>query len=130
MTSPVFRPHRALTGAVIFLVSLVALALALFNATTASAVEPKTEVKSVPVELVFENKQEPGDPRHCAASVFFKWLDVPYTLSAVAHYTYKGKTERWPGRRPSTTITASSPTSTCRSAATGSRARRAGRTGR
>jgi hypothetical protein len=85
---------------VIALLSLVALALALSNATTATAVEPKTEVKSVPVELVFENKQDPGDPGHCAANVFFKWQDVPYTLSAIVHYTYKGEDRTVSGTPP------------------------------
>lgn len=95
-----FRPRSALTGAVIALVLLVVLALALSDAPAASAVEPKTEVKSVPVELVFENKQDPGDAGHCAATVFFKWLDVPYTLSAVVHYTYKSEERTESGTPP------------------------------
>lgn len=72
----------------------------LSNAPTASAVSPKTEVKSVPVELVFENKQDPGDPGHCAATVFFKWSDVPYTLSAIVHYTYKTEERTLSGTPP------------------------------
>jgi hypothetical protein len=89
MTSAVSRPRSALTVVVIAVVSLIALALALFNSTSATAVEPKTEVKTVPAEVVFEKANEPGDPGHCAAIVFIKWQDVPYTLSATAFYTYK-----------------------------------------
>jgi hypothetical protein len=95
MTSPVPRPRSALTVVVIAVVSLIALALALFNSTPAAAVEPKTELKTVPAEVVFEKANEPGDPGHCAAIVFIKWQDVPYTLSATAFYTYtiNAKTE-------------------------------------
>lgn len=89
--SPVLRTRNALTGVVIAVVSLCALALVLSNATTAIALEPKTEVKSVPAEIVFEKANEPGDPGHCAAIVFVKWQDVPYTLSSTVHYTYKGE---------------------------------------
>jgi hypothetical protein len=63
-------------------------------------VEPKTEVKTVPAEVVFEKANEPGDPGHCAAIVFIKWQDVPYTLSATAFYTYKTEERSLTGKPP------------------------------
>ncbi len=88
-------PKRRLAGwAVVVLSSLIGLAVLLSPANAATGA-PKTEVKTVPAELVFERKNEPGDAGHCAAIVFVKWADVPYTLSATAFYTYtlNSKTE-------------------------------------
>ena len=100
MISAMPRPRSALTVVVVAVVSLIALALALFNSTPATAVEPKTEVITVPAAVVFEKANEPGDPGHCAAIVFIQWQDVPFTLSATAFYTYKTEERSLTGKPP------------------------------
>jgi hypothetical protein len=88
-----FEFMRAKTVSAILLASLLITGL---SATSASA---KTEVKTVPGEVVFAYGQRPGDPGNCSAIVFVKWADQPRTISARAIYTFKGQ-ERSQGAPP------------------------------
>lgn len=85
------RPRFSLLALPAAMLSILAFALA--DADAASPGEPTTEVKTVPAELVFENKNEPGDAGHCSAIAFVKWQDVPNTLSATVFYAFNGKEE-------------------------------------
>lgn len=71
--------------------SLVVAVTLLVMGLTAATAAAKTEVKTVPGEVVFAFGQRPGDPGNCSAIVFVKWADVPRTVNARAIYTFNGK---------------------------------------
>jgi hypothetical protein len=74
--------RRLPIAALLALVAMLGLMPTLASASTRTITRP--------AEVVFANGQNPEKPGNCSAVAFVQWAEVPRTVSATVHYTYRG----------------------------------------
>lgn len=77
------------------LIAVLAVSALALLAGLPSVAAAKTEVRTIPATVVFENKENPKDPGNCSAAAFAMWQEPPATVEAfptawTVYWKFKG----------------------------------------